>query len=93
VVADEPFLGGDLELFALADLQTMQGWSYRSQWWIRHLDGHARPMARGAHGQVLAIDRPAGVVVAHTGSAPRPPSTLLDPVLQPLLDAIVATVP
>ena len=49
-------------------------------------------MARGAHGQVLAIDRPAGVVVAHTGSA-RPPSTLLDPVLQPLLDAIVAAVP
>ena len=92
MVADKPFLGGDLELFALADLQTVQGWSYRSQWWIRHLDGHARPMARGAHGQVLAIDRPAGVVVAHTGSA-RPPSTLLDPVLQPLLDAIVATVP
>jgi hypothetical protein len=89
VVADEPFLGGDLELFALADLQTMQGWSYRSQWWIRHLDGHARPMARGAHGQALAIDRPA----AHTGSAPQPQSTLLDPVLQPLLDAIVATVP
>ena len=50
-------------------------------------------MARGAHGQVLAIDRPAGVVVAHTGSAPRPPSTLLDPVIQPLLDAIVAAVP
>ena len=50
-------------------------------------------MARGAHGQVLAIDRPAGVVVAHTGAAPRPPSTLLDPVLQPLLDAIVAAVP
>jgi len=92
VVADEPFLGGYPELFALADLQTMKGWSYRSQWWIRHLDGHARPMARGAHGQVLAIDRPAGVVVAHTGSA-RPLSTLLDPVLQPLLDAIVAAVP
>jgi len=30
VVADEPFLSGDPELFALADLQTMQGWSYRS---------------------------------------------------------------
>ena len=93
MVANEPFLGGDLELFALADLQTMQGWSYRSQWWIRHLDGHARPMARGAHGQALAIDRPAGVVVAHTGLAPRPQSTLLDPVLQPLLEAILATVP
>ena len=60
---------------------------------IRYLAGHARPMARGAHGQVLAIDRPDGVVVAHTGSAPRPPSTLLDPVLQPLLDAIGAAVP
>ena len=45
-----------------------------------------------AHGQVLAIDRPSGVVVAHMGSAPRPPSTLLDGVMQPLLDAIIAAV-
>ena len=50
-------------------------------------------MARGNHGQVLAIDRPAGVVMAHTGSAPRPPYTLLDPVLQLLLDTIMAAVP
>ena len=50
-------------------------------------------MAHGAHGQILAIDRPASVVVAHTESASRPPSTLLDPVIQPLLDAIVAAVP
>ena len=47
-------------------------------------------MACGAHGQVLAIYRPAGLVVAHTRSAPRPPSTLLDPVIQPLLDAAAA---
>lgn len=45
-----------------------------------------------AHGQVLAIDRPSGVVVAHMGSAPRPPSTLLDGVMQPLLDAIIGAV-
>jgi len=55
-------------------------------------EARSRPMARGAHGQVLAIDRPSGVVVAHMGSAPRPPSTLLDGVMQPLLDAIIGAV-
>ena len=44
------------------------------------------PMAR-AHGQILAIDRQSGIVVDHMGSAPRPPSTLLDSVTQPLLDS------
>jgi CubicO group peptidase (beta-lactamase class C family) len=91
-VADEPFLGGDQDLFALAEMEALPDWSYRSQWWIRHMDDRVRPMARGAHGQLLAIDRLSGIVVAHMGSAPRPPSTLLDNVMQPLLDAIIAAV-
>ena len=54
-------------------------------------EARIRPMAR-AHGQVLAIDRQSGIVVDHMGSAPRPPSTLLDSVMQPLLDAMIAAV-
>ncbi|MED5599477.1 MAG: hypothetical protein VYD42_02230 [Actinomycetota bacterium] len=54
---------------------------------------HRKPASdrwRWAHGQVLAIDRLSGIVVAHMGSASQPPSTLLDSVMQPLLDAIIA---
>ena len=40
----------------------------------------------------MAIDRQSDIVVDHMGSAPRPPSTLLDSVMQPLLDAMIAAV-
>ena len=51
---------------------------------------HRKPASdrwRGTHGQALAIDRQYDIVVDHMGSAPRPPSTLLDSVTQPLLDS------
>jgi len=103
-VADDPFLGGDPDLFTGAGPETMAGGSYRSQWWIRHIDapeqarqgsqgdshGSTRPMARGAHGQFLYVDRANQVVIARTGSSRLPPSTLLDPVVFPLFDAVIA---
>ncbi len=93
-VADEPFAGGDRDLFARGNnadggrYATMDGWSYRSQRWIRHLEGRTCPMARGAHGQVLAIDREAELVVALASSARQPPSGLINPVFLPLMDAV-----
>jgi hypothetical protein len=47
-------------------------------------------MARGAHGQFLYVDRANQVVIARTGSSRLPPSTLLDPVVFPLFDAVIA---
>ncbi len=97
-VTDEPFAGGDRDLFARGSevdggrYDSMDGWSYRSQFWIRHLDDRNCPMARGAHGQVLAIDRGADLVVALTSSARQPPSSLIDPVFLPLMDAITEAV-
>ena len=54
-------------------------------------EARTRLMER-AHGQILAIDRQSGIIGDQTGSAPRPPSTLLDSVMQPLLDAMIAAV-
>ena len=80
--------GGDPALFARAGLKTLSGWSYRSQWWIRHFDDRVCPVARGAHGQLLYIDPANELVIARFGSARQPPSSLLDGVLWPTVDAI-----
>lgn len=80
--------GGDQVTFAEAGMETLPGWSYRSQWWCRHVDGRVCLMARGAHGQMLLIDPANELVIARFGSAPNAPSVLLDGVLLPMIDAI-----
>jgi CubicO group peptidase (beta-lactamase class C family) len=87
----EPILaGGNRDVFARAEIATLPGWSYRSQWWIRHVDGRLCPVARGAHGQVLYIDPERDLVVARFGSSQYAPSSLLDPIMWPVMDAITA---
>ncbi|MEE9415291.1 MAG: serine hydrolase, partial [Acidimicrobiales bacterium] len=81
--------GGDPEVFARG-YDALPGWSYRSQWWIRHVEGRVCPVARGAHGQFLYVDPVNELVIARFGSAPEAPSSLLDPVLWPTVDAITA---
>ena len=49
----------------------LPGAMYHNQWW--RLGG--RTYAMGIHGQMLAIDRPAGLVVAFLSSPPEPNST------------------
>lgn len=83
--------GGDQEVFARGSYDSFTGWSYRSQWWYRHVEGRVCPVARGAHGQMLYIDPELDLVIARFGSSPQPPSALLDPVLWPLVDAISTT--
>jgi CubicO group peptidase (beta-lactamase class C family) len=89
-VFDHISLGGDTRKFALAQMPNLEGWSYRSQWWIRHIDGRTCLVARGAHGQVLYVDPTNNLVVARFGSSRKPASTLLDPVLLPMIDFITA---
>ena len=89
-VIDDICAGGDPALFAKAGYETMPGWSYRSQWWIRHVDDRRCPEARGAHGQVLYVDPTNDLVIGRFGSAPKPPSYLLDHVLLPTFDAITS---
>ncbi len=66
------------EVFAQGGIATLPGWSYRSQWWIRHVAGRTCPVARGAHGQVLYIDPARDLVIARFGSSQDAPSSLLD---------------
>ena len=87
-VIDKIFKGGNPELFAKAGLQTLPGWSYKSQWWMRHIDGRTCAVARGAHGQVLYIDPENDLVVARIGSSPKAPSTQIDHIFLPTLDEI-----
>jgi CubicO group peptidase (beta-lactamase class C family) len=82
--------GGDQEIFAAGEYDSLPGWSYRSQWWVRHIDNAICPVARGAHGQVLYIDPAHDLVIARYGSSPEAPSSVLDPIIWPTIDAIVA---
>ena len=81
-------VGGDQDVFARAGFETLPDWSYRSQWWIRHIDGRTCPTARGAHGQLLYVDPANDLVIARFGSSPDAPSSLSDHILLPTIDAI-----
>lgn len=82
--------GGDQETFRRSTFTTLPGWSYRSQWWYRHIDRRICPTARGAYGQMLYIDPTNELVIARFGSARNAPSVLLDPIMWPTVDAITA---
>ncbi len=84
--------GGDPALFAKAEfaIPAMEGWSYKSQWWIRHKKGGNAALARGAHGQLLYIDPANELVIARFGSNKLAPGYLQDPVVMPMIDAITA---
>lgn len=73
-------------------LRDAAGWSYRSQWWYRHIDERVCPVARGAHGQVLYVDPANDLVIARFGSSPQAPSALLDHILIPTIDAITSEI-
>jgi CubicO group peptidase (beta-lactamase class C family) len=87
-VIDKIMKGGNAKFFAKAGFDTLPGWSYKSQWWVRHIDGRTCLVARGAHGQVLYIDPTNDLVVARTGSAPNAPSVHIDQIFLPTLDEI-----
>jgi CubicO group peptidase (beta-lactamase class C family) len=87
-IFDNIFNGGDQAAFAHAGYKTMPNWSYKSQWWIRHVDGRICPEARGAYGQFLYVDPTNDLVIARFGSAKDAPSHLVDPIVLPTFDAI-----
>ncbi|WP_135211503.1 serine hydrolase domain-containing protein [Vitreimonas flagellata] len=59
--------GGDREHFAKAKYSTLQGWSYRNQWWVAH-DNLGSFTARGIHGQAIWVAPAAELVIARFGS-------------------------
>jgi len=82
------FAGGDVDKFAKAKIAAMQGWSYKSMWWVRHMSHGNAICARGAHGQLLYIDVEKQLVVAWYSSTEQAPSYLHDHWRMPLIDAV-----
>lgn len=74
--------GGDRQAFANAGYSLLEGWSYRSMWWITHNKDGAF-MARGVHGQSLYIDPKADMVIARFASHPIAKNAAIDPTTLP----------
>jgi len=79
--------GGNQDLFAKAKIPAMKGWSYKSQWWVRHKEGCNAALARGAYGQILYVDPSNELVIARFGSSELSPGYLNDPIVIPMIDA------
>ncbi len=84
------FGGGDRGKFAAFGHPAMPGWSYRSQFWIRHVDGRVCATARGAYGQLLYIDPVNALVIVRFAATRQSPGYLDDHLIFPLIDRITA---
>lgn len=79
--------GGDRDKFKKAGYDHLQGWSYRSMWWVTH-NSHGAYMARGVHGQALYIDPKAELVIARFGSHPVAANAANDGTTLPAFQAV-----
>ncbi|HEY3517464.1 MAG TPA: serine hydrolase [Gammaproteobacteria bacterium] len=79
--------GGSREAFVFGNYPTLQGWSYKDQWWVSH-DDHGVYMARGIHGQAIYVDPAAEMVIARFASHPLAGNVNLDPLSLPAYRAI-----
>jgi len=79
--------GADPRRFAKAGYKLLDGWSYRSMWWVTHNE-HGVFMARGVHGQALYIDPAAEMVIARFASHPEAANAANDPTTLPAFHAL-----
>ena len=86
-VVDDIRRGGDKQVFAQAGYALLNGWSYRSMWWVTNKDGGAF-MARGVHGQRIYVDPKAEMVIVRYASHPVASNSANDPVTLPAFDAL-----
>jgi CubicO group peptidase (beta-lactamase class C family) len=83
------FVGGNIDAFAAGDRKLPGVWSYRSQWWYRHLGDRVCPAARGAQGQLLYIDPLNELVIARYASPRMLPPEMFDNLWWPIVDTII----
>lgn len=86
-VVDDIRCGADKQAFARAGYALLNGWSYRSMWWVTDKDGGAF-MARGVHGQRIYVDPKAEMVIVRYASHPVASNSANDPVTLPAFDAL-----
>ena len=84
--------GGDriTYLRAGASPVSMEGRSYKDQWWITNNE-HGAYMARGIHGQSIYIDPVAEMVIVRLASQPKAFSRTSDPLYFPAYQAMAQT--
>jgi hypothetical protein len=79
--------GGSRRAFADAGYALLEGWSYRSMWWVTHND-HGAFTARGVYGQALYVDPTADMVIARFASHPIAGNAAIDPTSLPAYEAL-----
>ncbi len=79
--------GANKDDFAKAGYKTLQGWSYRSQWWVSH-NAHGAYSARGIHGQAIYIDPKAEMVIVRFASNPKAGNVNFDDISLPAYQAV-----
>lgn len=87
VAVDDIRRGGSQADFAKAGYAHLQGWSYRSMWWVTHNE-HGAFAARGVHGQTIYIDPKAEMVIARFASHPVAGNAAIDPTSLPAFHAL-----
>lgn len=80
-VVDDIRGGGDKQAFAKAGYELLQGWSYRSMWWVTNKEG-------GVHGQRIYVDPKAERVIVRYASHPVASNSANDPVTLPAFEAL-----
>jgi CubicO group peptidase (beta-lactamase class C family) len=83
--------GGEHPVFTQPQHEDMEGWSYRSMWWVTGKPGGAF-MARGVHGQNLYIDPENELVIARFASHPIAANSANDCFTLPAYEALVRLV-
>jgi len=84
--------GGSPSKFAKAQMTAMEGWSYKSLWWVRHMEHGNAICARGAHGQLLYVDPAKELTVAWYSSTKEAPGHFHDHWRFSLIDRVAETV-
>ncbi|WP_299822093.1 serine hydrolase [uncultured Jannaschia sp.] len=79
--------GGDMDAFARAGYDLLDGWSYGAMWW-NTMDDHGAYAARGVHGQTIWIDPAADMVIVRFASHPVAANAASDPTSLPAYRAV-----
>lgn len=79
--------GGDRAKFRSAGNDLLNGWSYRNQWWVDHLNSDAFS-ARGVYGQAIYVDPEAEMVIVRFASYKGVTNKGIDPTSLPAYRAV-----
>lgn len=90
---DKLAAGGDQQAFANGTeahgVMGEEPWSYRAQWWVRHVEGKESFNAIGVHGQWIYIDKERDIAIIKQSSQPVSSNDYFDGYNISAFDAII----